>query len=177
MAVTPPVLIQPYSDSSAMLVLSRLDPMDHIEAEQFRGRHVDRLELFADWRAMNAARVVSLVLCTGSEAAPIPFAVLGLSLTGQAGVAQAALLARNHVKFRRPLITAGAEIRGRLPAFCEENNIYRIEVRSWGGHPRAARFLTLCGFQHEIEMPGFGGASGTTFHQFAWTQATTEKEI
>lgn len=176
MRATPPVLIQPYSDHAAMNVLSRLDVMDHIEAEQMRGRPISHLELFADWRAIEPARVVSLVLSTGSEAAPQPFAVLGLSNTGQAGVAQAALLARDHKKFRGALIGAARHIRAQMPVFCADNGIYRIEARSWAGHPRAAQFLRACGFIHETDMSGFGGAAATMFSQFAWTHPTPEKE-
>ena len=113
-----------------MAVLSRLDPSDQTEADHARGERSSHLQLFADWRAVEPARVVSLVLCAGSEAAPIPFAVLGLSNTGQAGVASAALLARDHFKFKRHLMATCLLIRDRMPPFCVEHGIHRIEART-----------------------------------------------
>lgn len=173
MAALPPVHAQTYSDLAAMSVLSRLDPMDHLEAEMTRGRAVSHLAIFADWHAMEPARVVSLVLCTGHAAAPVPFAVLGLSLKGEAGVAQAALLSRDHTKFSRALIAACLLIRQKMPAFCKEHGIRRIEARSWAGHPRAARFLTSSGFRFETSMAGFGPDGTAEFRQFAWTDFDT----
>lgn len=172
----PPVVVKPYDDQLAMAVLSMLDPMDHIEAEKARGKRVKHLELFADWRAQEPLRVVSLVICAGTEAVSKPFAVLGLSQTGQAGVAAAALLARNHRRFRRELYAACLLINEQMPVFCEERGIHRIEARSWADHPRAGLFLRACGFAHEADMPGFGADGTTVFRQFAWTPPTFEKE-
>ncbi|MGB1390139.1 MAG: hypothetical protein ACPG61_14760, partial [Paracoccaceae bacterium] len=76
MAALPPVLALPSDELGVMAVVSRLDPMDHIEAELARGVPTNHLAIFAGWRAQEPVRVVSLVLCTGTKASPIPFAVL-----------------------------------------------------------------------------------------------------
>jgi hypothetical protein len=169
MAQLPPVQVKYYSDHAAMAVLSRLDASDQTEADLVRGAVSSHLQLFADWRALEPARVVSLVLCAGSEAAPMPFAVLGLSNTGQAGVASAALLARDHIKFKRHLMATCLLIRDRIPVICAENGIHRIEARTWGGHPRASLFLRACGFAFETDLHGCGRDGRTVFRQFAWT--------
>ncbi len=158
---------RPYDDHGAMAVLSRLDPDDLIEAQLARGGAVTHLALFADWRALQGARLVSLVL-RATRQGRAPFAVLALAHTGQAGVAQAALLARSHDKFRRELVCALRQIRSRLPGVCAEAGIHRIEARSWAGHPRAGAFLSACGFVHETDMPGFGAGGADVFRQFAW---------
>lgn len=158
---------QPYDDHAAMAVLSRLDPNDRIEACLARGANASHLAIFADWRAMQGARLVSVVLRDEARARQ-PFAVLALAHTGQAGVAQAALLARDHKAHRRALAQVARRIRAEMPPFCAAHGIHRIEARCWAGHPTAARFLTLCGFAHETDMPGFGADGAATFRQFAW---------
>ncbi|MBA85215.1 MAG: hypothetical protein CML69_10820 [Rhodobacteraceae bacterium] len=166
-----PIQIQPYSDHAAMAVLKALDPADQLEANAVRGYHATHLELFADWRAINAARVLSVVLVDARRMEP--FAVLALGNTGQAGVAQAAFLARNHTRFRRQIACAAAQIRRDMPGFCAEAGIRRIEARCWSDHPTAAQFLKLCSFHHEADMPGFGGANAPAiFRQFAWVRQT-----
>lgn len=168
--------LHPYSDHAAMQVLASLDPMDHIEAEMVRGASASHLALFADWRAMEGMRVVSLVLCETRSQGAVPFAVLALSNTGQAGVAQAAFLSRSHMRFRRSLLAAGQRIRQEMPAFCAKHDIHRIEARSWADHPHAGRFLTFCGFHLEVKMPGFGASGAVAFNQFAWIFPTRPKE-
>lgn len=157
----------PYDDLAAMQVLSRLDPWDWAEAEATRGAAVTHLQLFAEWRAMQAARVASWV-AYDDQTRTRPFALLALAHTGQRGVAGAALLARDHRKFRRPLVMLARAIRERMPGYCAEAGIARIEARAWAGHPRASAFLSLVGFHHECDMPGFGRAGEETFRQFAW---------
>lgn len=162
---------RPYDDHAAMAVLSNLDPHDRMEAQLVRGTNASHLAIFADWRAMRAAHLVSLVLYDETLAHQ-PFAVLALAETGQAGVAQAALLSRSHRRFRRALVCAVRQIRGELPVFCADLGIHRIEARCWADHPRASQFLTACGFHHETDMPGFGATGRQTFRQFAWTDPT-----
>ena len=163
--------VQPYSDHAAMSVLKNLDPMDQIEAELIRGGSATHLAIFADWRAVNGMRLISSVLSVSGR----PFAVLALGHTGQAGVAQAALLSRSHQRFRRPLLEVARRIRREMPAICEEWGVHRIEARAWSGHPRAGRFLRLCGFHLEAEMPGFGADGSTSFHQYAWISPKLSK--
>lgn len=157
---------RPYDDQAAMIVLSRLDPHDVMEAEAVRGEAVTHLSLFADWRAMEAARLASWVIYSGANQ---PFALLALCHTGQRGVAAAALLARDHRRFRRELVQLARQVREAMPVMAADWNVTRIEARAWARHPRAAAFLKLVGFSHETDMPGFGRDGTETFRQFAWT--------
>ena len=79
---------------------------ESLEAEVIRGAPSTHLALWADWRMMQAARVESWVAVTA--AGGVPFAVLAVANSGQAGVAEAALLARDHRAFRRPLAALAA---------------------------------------------------------------------
>lgn len=158
------ITLRPYEDHAALAVFERLDPLDHREAEITRGAAATPLALWADWRAMQPATVISLVACVDAT----PFAVIALGNTGQGGVAQAALLARDHVRFRPQLRRLAAMIRTDIWHECYRRRIHRIEARCWAGHPSAARLLSLLGFAHECRMPGFG-LGQHDFHQFAWT--------
>lgn len=164
--------LRPYDDLAANAVLSFLDPSDHLEAEITRGEATTGLALFADWRAMNGARLLSLVLCTGRKGATRPFAVLGLSHSGAAGVAHAAMLARSHARNRIALARAAVMIRAGLPVFCAEEGIRRIEARCWADHPTAPAFLDGCGFTCECVLPSYGREGTETFLQFAWTASS-----
>lgn len=157
-----------YDDMAAMVVFRDLDAHDLQEASLVRGARVSHLRLFAEWTAVQANAVLSLVLYTAPDRTGWPFAVLALANTGQAGVAQAALLARNHRRFARSLAEAGVLVRARMPAFCAERGIHRIEARAWSDHPTAPRFLTAMGFRAECAMPGFGASGSHSFVQFAW---------
>lgn len=163
------ITARPFEDTAAMQVFHHLDPWDWAEAEAVRGEAVTHLSLFADWRAMRGAWLASWVI---HDEATRPFALLALCHTGQRGVAGAALLARDHRKFRRPLAELALRIRADMPGWAAEAGVKRIEARAWAGHPRASRFLTLCGFTHECDMPGFGRAGEETFRQFAWSEQT-----
>jgi RimJ/RimL family protein N-acetyltransferase len=79
------------------------------------------------------------------------------------------MLACNHVKYRRALISAAIRIKREMPAFCAEAGIHRVEARCWHGHPTAAKFLKAVGFDFETNMRGFGGQGTASFDQFAWT--------
>lgn len=159
------IIARPFTDLSAMAVFRQLDPSDHLEAELIRGAPAHALGLFADWRAASRACLLNLCIETSTGT---PFAVLALAHTGQAGVAEAALLARNHARFARPLRELAATIRAELPKWCAEHGIHRIEARCWAGHPSAARLLSLIGFRAEADMLGFGQTGQITFRQFAW---------
>lgn len=159
--------LAPYDTFTAKHVFDRLDPYDLLEARMVRGGAANHLQIFAEWHAVQATALVSLVL--HDKPMGTPFAVLALGHTGQAGVAQAALLARLHSACRRPLAQAGVLIRRRMPAFCAEAGVQRIEARCWAGHPTASSFLSRCGFTLEADMPGFGPEGRETFRQFAWT--------
>jgi hypothetical protein len=157
--------IQPYDDHGAMVVFSDLDAYDLMEAHLVRGSAMSHLGLFGDWRSMRPAWIESHVLTTRGR----PFAVLAIANTGQAGVAQAAFLARNHAKFRRAIAEAAVIMRSDLPILMEDRGIHRIEARCWTGHPTAARFLAAIGFDLECFMTGFGPDGRAGFIQFAAT--------
>ncbi len=156
--------IRPHEDLAAHAVLSRLDLNDQIEAELVRGQAAGGLQLFAEWRAMQGFWVAGHVFCTATGA---PFAVGALVSTGQAGVAQAALLARDHARFRRPLAEAALRIAAHLPGVCRDRGIHRVEARCWAAHPSASRLLAALGFSHEADLPGFGPDGRAVFRQFA----------
>lgn len=164
--------LAPYSNAAAMQVIRHLDAHDLLEAQILRGQAVDHLDIFGDWRAVQPGAVLSLVILDAS-AGGMPFALLGLVSSGQAGVGHAALIARDHTVWRRPLAVAGLEIRARMPGFCGDLGIHRIEARCWAGHPTAARFLRGCGFHHDCDLPGYGPGGGHVFQQFAWTIPTS----
>lgn len=167
--------LQPYSDHLAMHIFTSLDPNDHIEAELVRGVNTSHLAIFADWRSLEGVRLLSIIITDGG-AQKTPIAILGLSNTGQAGVAQAALLSRSHERFKPQLREVAKRIRHELPIFAEEQGVYRIEARSWSEHPTANRFLRYCGFRLETQMPGFGATGAFTFNQFAWISPTLTGE-
>ena len=162
------ISVIPYEDRAAYVVIQRLDPFDHIEAELIRGAGASSLGLFADWRAAQSIRSASFVALTGPERGGKPFAIFALGNTGQAGVANAALLARDHLHFRRPLAELALMIRREFPRFAADHGIHRIEARCWADHPHAASLLRNIGFSHECDMPGFGLTGAISFRQFAW---------
>lgn len=165
------ITVAPYHDDTAWLVLRQLDAADVLEAELMRGTGAQALALFADWRAMQGYRIASHVALTGAAPGRTPFAVFGLVNTGQAGVAAAALLARDHRRHRRDLAQLARAIRDALPRFAAETGLHRIEARCWADHPTAASLLTALGFHRECDMPGFGLRGDVTFAQFAWLAA------
>lgn len=165
------IRVRPFDDLAAMAVFHQIDVNDHIEAELVRGVSYTALGLFAEWRMAQAQGPLSLIAGTGP--AERPFAIFCLGNTGQAGVAQGALLAAHHARHRMPLARLALVIRDKMPAFAAETGIHRIEARCWAGHPTAARILTGMGFAHEADLPGFGPGGVHTFRQFAWTAPAT----
>jgi len=159
--------VAPYEDLAAKAVFDRLDPADHLECEIVRGQPATPLALWADWRSVEPLRLASFVAHAGAT----PFAVFGLSHTGQAGVAAAALLARDHARFRLPLGRLAVTIARALPGFAAEHGIRRIEARSHFYHPSAHVLLRGIGFMSECVMPGFGLTGDALFRQWAWLAA------
>ncbi len=164
---------RPYEDFAALSVFRHLDHRDMAEAVATRGAALPYQALWAEWRAAGAAHFLSMVVHDQSRGG-VPFAVLALAHTGQAGVAQAALLARDHRRHARALAVLAGRIRDELPGYAQNVGLRRIEARSWAGHPGAATFLRKCGFTHECDMPGFGGGA-ETFRQFAWINPTQQE--
>lgn len=171
------IQLRPFDDYHGFNILSRLDPHDFMEAGLIRAGAVTHYGLFADWRAMQAHAVPGgswVFVTSGRSVAEYPFAVGMLANTGQAGVAQAALLARDHAVFRVALGRLAHVLRASLPEFCRSRGIHRVEARSWAGHPTAGRLLGALGFTHECDMPGFGPTGRAKFRQWAWTDTTEE---
>lgn len=163
--------LAPYDEVAALAVFRQMDLHDLMESRLIRGMAAHHLQLFAEWHAAQGGLVLSLV--ARDRAQGVPFALLALGQTGQHGVAQAALLARDHGRFRRELAQAGLRIRLELPEICSGLGIHRIEARCWRDHPTAAAFLRACRFRHECDMPGFGPKGAFTYRQFAWTRPET----
>lgn len=164
-----------YDDALAEAVFRRLDVNDHIEAEMALASSIAPLALWANWRAVQGICAASFVLLTAPNAGARPFAVAQLVATGQGGVVSGAFLARNHAQFQRPIAEAVALIRMKLPAFCQDHGIRRIETRCWAGHPTASRLLEHLGFTLETDMPGFGPNGAHVFRQFARTFPASEQ--
>lgn len=170
---TPRILVRDYDLKSMESVFSYMDHSDLVEAAITRGDpgpvSADKVRHFMiDWHNANALRLLSLVACRKRQmGALLPFAIFGVSLTGYAGVAQAALLARAHFVFRRDLAELAILIRKGLPEWAAEHGINRIEARSWAGHPTGGGFLRAIGFDLECTMPGFGAGGMETFEQYA----------
>lgn len=162
----------PYEAELALRVFRALDPHDKIEAELVRGAATSDVTLFAEWHGANGWRLASFVVTAGALRSP--FAVLGLSNTGQAGVGQAALLAARHSAHRRSLARLARILRRDLPDWAARHSVHRIECRAWARHPTAPGFLASCGFALEAPMPGFA-AGRETFLQFAWTHPPTKE--
>ena len=158
--------VAPFDPVPAMAMFRALDPHDHMEAELVRGKTMLGAELWADWRAATAWQAISL-MAYATPHATTPFAVFALGNTGQAGVAQAALLARDHTIHRLALARLALWIRTNLPVQARAHGIRRVEARAWAGHPTASGLLAKLGFTHEAEMPGFGPDGGQTYRQFA----------
>lgn len=168
--------LHPYNDPEAWEVFRFLDGSDFIEAEIVRGARATNPGLFADWHQMEGVRLLSHVVLAEQGATRRPFAVIGLSHSGQAGVAHAAMLAKDHRQYRRELIELGIAIRHGLPDFCAEHGVRRIEARAWAHHPTASRFLQAIGFQMEAAMAGFGADKPTEFLQFAYVSPTPARK-
>lgn len=158
--------LTPWQDEAGHAVLTRLDAHDLMEATLVRGGPVTGLALWADWRAMEPYRIASLIACRGATGTP--FAVFGLVNSGQAGVAEAALLARDHAACRFDLARLCVTLRRAMPGWCAERGVRRIEARAWTCHPTAARLLRALQFHAETVMPGFGPDGRHSFAQFAW---------
>lgn len=150
-----------WDDVLAYRVLEALDINDMVELALWREGDPLPLALWHDWKACVGWRPLTRIALWGST----PVALLGLQLTGR-GVAQAALLSRDHHVFRRALVRLARRIRSELPDRAAEMGIARIECRSWTGHPTAGRLLTACGFRLEAELAGYPAP----FAQYAWTR-------
>lgn len=164
------IIADPYTDPRALEVFTGLDADDLAETSQYLGQPMDRMGLFALWRAGegSALRLGSFVLSARDQSGIRPVAVLSVSMSGIAGVGEAALVARDHGENRRALVAIARHVREALPDFARDHNLRRIEARSWAGHPTASRFLEAIGFKCECDMQGFGPDGTATFRLFAW---------
>lgn len=159
----------PFQATLALQVFRSLDPHDQMEAEVIRGAPTEAVTLYAEWHGANAWRAASFVATHGPLR--VPFAVLGVSNTGQAGVGQAALLAKAHGKHKRQLAQLARIIQREIVPWTQARGIHRIECRCWHAHPTAAGFLEHAGFTLDADMPGFGSDGSHRFLQYAWVAA------
>lgn len=167
------IRIQPWSDDAALAILRDLDVNDALEAALWRGGDAEPLSLWADWRMAGPGSLIAAA--TRQLGAWAPFALMALTPTGAAGVASAALMARDHARWRPELIELARHWRETLPGYCAERGVTRCECRSWVGHPTAARLLRHIGFRFEARLAGFGGGA-IVFDQYAWTAPNPSEE-
>lgn len=161
------IRLEPYNDQSAWAVLSQLDMNDLFEAHVECGAPVHPLELFSHWRNLVQASVATFVCVKASAAGSVPFAVVALARTGAFGEARAALLARDHKRFRPEIARAVRQFRRVLPDICRANEIHRVEARCWADHPTAPDLLVHLRFGFEAELAGFGRSGVVPYLQFA----------
>lgn len=165
-----------WTDLAAFEVFKHLDPHDQLETEVARGVRQTHLSLFSDWRSAGGTMVLNRVISEQRAGGQRPFALLALTATGLAGVAEAAFLSRDHDRFRMQIRAAALHIRHHLPDVAPTLGLHRIEARCWSGHPTAATFLTSIGFSHEVDQPGFGVTGAETFRLFSWVAKTSTSQ-
>ncbi|MDR6266547.1 hypothetical protein [Roseobacter sp. N2S] len=172
---TPRLAVYPYQTQLARSVFDFLDLNDLAEGRAVRGDpEATALDMFLDWHGANTYRLISHVITTRKSGRETPFAVLGLSHTGYAGVGQVALLARHHHLFARPLAETCVLARKNIEAVARRRGLTRLEARSWAGHPSGGRLLETIGFALETQMPGFG--DGEIFEQYGLQIPTTSTQ-
>jgi len=158
------VTLHPFHHVAATEVFRGLDPWDEAEAEVALGVALPPERMAEAWGQLADLSFYQAIAAWRGQ----PFAVFSLSSAGMAGNASAALMARDHRRFRRPLAELALRIRAEMPGFAASLNINRIEARSWAPHPSAPRILKALGFVPECDVPGLGADGLSTFRQWAW---------
>lgn len=158
------VTLHPYHLVSAAEVFRDLDPCDQTEADVALGYRIAPDAMAQLWSDLAIHTLYQAVAAWQGQA----FAVFSLSSAGMAGNASAALMARDHRRFRRPLAELALRIRAEMPGFALGLGVNRIEARSWAPHPTAGRLLSALGFAQECDLPGLGADGRHTFRQWAW---------
>jgi len=160
----PQVILHPFHPVAATEIFRDLDGWDRAEAEVTLGFDLGPEDMAAYWQGLDGFALYHAVASTGGQ----PFAVVSLSSAGMAGCGQAALMARDHRRFRRPLASLALRVRAELPALARRLNLTRIEARSWAAHPTAPRILRALDFTHECDLAGLGPDGRSLFRQWAW---------
>lgn len=160
--------LEPFNPADALSVFSDLDENDMLEAQLTRGDAADPYDLLAGWMALEAQGAVCFIGDIDLPYEGPPIAVLALAPGSTPGLGHAAMLARDHKKWKRALVPLVRIIRDRLPAVAATMGFHRIEARSWAGHPTAATLLRATGFELEARMTGFGQSGEINFNQWAW---------
>lgn len=166
------LLLADWDDRAVLEVLQDLDNRDWLELVAAKGRAASAFDLWAEWRQLRGLGAVRVARWDA-----VPFAVLGVINAGSLGVGQAALVARDHRRWRRGLVLLARLMRSELVAFAAAQDLWRIECRSWVGHPSAASLLAHLGFRLEAELAGFHPRGQGVFLQWAWTRADPETEL
>ncbi|MEM9782159.1 MAG: hypothetical protein AAF899_06755 [Pseudomonadota bacterium] len=139
----------------ALEVFGDIDRSDLCEVELTHGRPIVAAEeLLEIFKTAEKAHALCLIAWRHSpQGGAVPFAILGLGCFTEC-VATAALLARDHRAWKRPLAHLVLELRRELPRFMFEMSLRRLEARSWPDHPTAASLLSGIGFEREASLPG-----------------------
>lgn len=155
-----------WDEDEAHAVMSDLDINDAIECE-LQGCNRPMLMVIHFHHVIARGGSVWIARAAGE-----PFAVLALAPVTH-GVAVAGLLARDHRRWRGPLLRVAARIRQNLREVAASGRgaYRRIEARSWSDHPTGNRLLEACGFQFEAELRGCAPGA-VTFRQYAWIMPT-----
>lgn len=155
--------------AAAAQVLADLDPADRREAELCGVPPGDNFAVHAlvGWREgvrLGATALVAWSHVPGGGAEP--FALIGASPARAGGVVDVGLLARDHLRFRRPLARLVLLLREKLPEWAKSREIIRLEARSMFGHPTAPMVLGNVGFAQDTVLPHYG-VGGAKFTQWS----------
>jgi len=158
------VTLHAFHQVAAAEVFRDLDPWDQAESEVALGQKIPPERMAELWGDMGDMTLYQAVAAWQGQA----FAIFSLSFAGMVGNASAALMARDHRRFRRPLAQLALRIRAELPGCAYDLGITRIEARSWAPHPTAGGLLAALDFHHECDVAGLGPDGRSIFRQWAW---------
>jgi hypothetical protein len=160
------ISLAPFEPIAALRVIEDLDPIDRLEV-QLGGIQPTPGEMLRQFIIQQAGGAhLQIVYAHRTEGGAEPFAILGVAEALASCTGSAALIARDHAAWARPLRHLCAGLRADLPAAMAAAGFRRIEARCWSGHPTAQRLLRGIGFAFETELHGFG-LSETHWLQFA----------
>ncbi len=163
----PLVTIEPFNPALARCVLSDLDENDRLEAQLMRGDMAGGYDLLTDWMMIQRQGAACFIgYCDDPE--PSPIAVLAIVPDTVPGLGHVAMLARDHRRWKRQLVSLVRQIRRRLPVQAQHMGLHRLEARSWVGHPTAPTLLRAIGFTPDATMTGFGFSGEIRLRQWSW---------
>jgi hypothetical protein len=155
-----------FQPRAALRVIEDLDPLDMLEL-RLGGVTPTTDEILRQMLIQQASGAYfQIAYAHRPEGGAEPFAILGIAEALASCTGSAALIARDHVAFARPLRRLCAGLRADLPTVMAATGFRRVEARCWSGHPTAPHLLRAIGFKFETELHGFG-LSETHWLQFA----------